>query len=590
MTKSPCPQCGTPRDPAEPCPICLLRLAAAPDSQVLPETEANATKPSHPVPDIETIKRAFPQLEIIEQIGRGGMGTVFKARQPKLDRFVSLKILSEKLAEKPTFAERFAQEGKLLARLSHPNIVTVHDFGQVEVTDDTGKKSTLYFLILEYVDGVNLRQAMREERFTPEQALAIVPKICEALQYAHDESVLHRDIKPENILLDTKGRVKITDFGIGKLTQASEEVSKSTQPSQEESNLTATGVVLGTPNYMAPEQLETPNTVDHRADIYSLGVVFYELLTGELPKGQLTPPSEKTPVNAEIDGIVLKALQRDRTQRHQSAEELKTEIETATLVHSKAETPATKNKQKSRLSPGKAIGFGCLSIIVFVILSFVTVNVFFSRKQAVTMSSDGIPLIIEASHSGMGASPMFVVSLISFLFIVLLFGTLVLLIVFLVRKIDGSQSSTSATVKSDPTVKFCTNCGAEAGENTMACLKCGHALRSKQNYCYHCGVQTDSEQVICVKCGVGFSKSIASDFIGGPKQKLPAALFAILLGSFGVHKFYLESWGWGIVYLIFFWSGIPGFVGIIEGILYLAMNDSAFDVRYNQTKPGPFRW
>ena len=343
-----CPKCGTPLElnSSEPCPVCLLQLAAQPDSILdLPETQSQAQQlpssevgrsrrdrrePEQPPFDINIVQRAFPQLEIIEQIGRGGMGTVFKARQPHLDRFVALKILSEQLAEKPTFAERFAQEGRLLARLNHPSIVTVFEFGQVETTDEAGNSVTFFFLILEYVDGVNLRQAMREDRFSPEQALAIVPKICEALQYAHDEGVLHRDIKPENILLDTKGRVKIADFGIGKLRNDDANALRGGHGQGEQcdpqpvalpsaqTNLTQTGQILGTPSYMAPEQLDDPNRVDHRADIYSLGVVFYELLTGELPReslGQWSPPSEKTPVGTEIDDIVLKALHRDRNQR-----------------------------------------------------------------------------------------------------------------------------------------------------------------------------------------------------------------------------------------------------------------------------------
>src|SRR5205814_3527182 len=164
-------------------------------------------------------------------------------------------------------SERFSREGLLLARLSHPNIVTLHDFGQA---------NGFFYLLMEFVDGVNLRQAMKAGRFTPGQALAVVPRICEALQYAHNEGVLHRDIKPDNILLDTRGRVKIADFGIAKLL--AEAVA--------ENPLTGSGASLGTPHYMAPEQIEKPNAVDHRADIYSLGVVFYEMLTGELPLGR----------------------------------------------------------------------------------------------------------------------------------------------------------------------------------------------------------------------------------------------------------------------------------------------------------------
>jgi len=171
--------------------------------------------------------------------------------------------------------------------------------------------------VMEYVDGVNLRQAMRSGRFSSREALAIVPSICEALQYAHEQGVLHRDIKPENILLDARGRVKIADFGIAKLVG----------DQSADFTLTASGVRLGTPHYMAPEQVESPSEVDHRADIYSLGVVFYELLTGELPLGRFAPPSTKADLDARVDEIVLRALAKERELRQQSAGEVKTQVE-----------------------------------------------------------------------------------------------------------------------------------------------------------------------------------------------------------------------------------------------------------------------
>ncbi len=300
-----CPQCGSTIPPDAPgglCPRCLLVQAAA--STGGDDLSAEARLP----PAMHAIAAAFPQLEIVELIGQGGMGAVFKARQPKLNRFVALKILPEGLARQPAFAERFEREGRMLAKLRHPNIVGVYDFGEA---------GGFYYLLMEFVDGVNLRQAMHSGRITPPEALAIVPKICEALQYAHDEGVLHRDIKPENILLDSKGRVKIADFGIAKFAGG-----------QESAGLTGTGRALGTPHYMAPEQIETPSDVDHRADIYSLGVVFYELLTGELPLGRFAPPSEKSTADSRIDEIVLRALEKDRDRRQQSAGEVRTQVET----------------------------------------------------------------------------------------------------------------------------------------------------------------------------------------------------------------------------------------------------------------------
>jgi len=203
-----CPKCQAPL-PANAlrdlCPKCLLAAVSTP-------TEAGQPTDQKPPPPIETVAAAFPQLEIIELVGHGGMGVVYKARQPRLDRFVALKLLPQSLAADAAFAERFNREARVLARLNHANIVTVHDFGQ---------SGGFFYLLMEFVDGVNLRQAMRAGRFTPQQAMLLVPEICEALQFAHDEGILHRDIKPENILLDRRGRVKVADFGLAKLLDAS---------------------------------------------------------------------------------------------------------------------------------------------------------------------------------------------------------------------------------------------------------------------------------------------------------------------------------------------------------------------------------
>lgn len=301
-----CPQCGS-LIPSEAiqglCPRCVLQGATM-------GTDSGGRPIRSDPPTLEAIGVAFPQLEIQGLIGRGGMGFVYKARQPKLDRFVALKILPSELSAEPQFIGRFNREARALARLSHPNIVAVYDFGV---------NQGFCYLLMELVDGVNLRQAMKAGRFTPREALQIVPKICEALQFAHDQGVLHRDIKPENILLDAQGRVKIADFGIAKM--AGDEGF--------DVALTQSGARLGTPVYMAPEQIEKPGDVDHRADIYSLGVVFYELLTGELPLGRFAPPSAKSTYDDErIDAIVMRALAKERELRQQSAGEVKTQVET----------------------------------------------------------------------------------------------------------------------------------------------------------------------------------------------------------------------------------------------------------------------
>ena len=163
---------------------------------------------------------------------------------------------------------------------------------------DFGHRDGVYFLVMEFVEGVTLRQTIARGGFAPAEALAMVPHICEALQYAHDQGVVHRDIKPENILLDRSGAPKIADFGLALLTGASPET-----------RLTQIAQVMGTPHYMAPEQMEHPGDVDHRADIYALGVVFYEMLTGELPVGRFPPPSQKVEVDVRLDQVVLRTLE-----------------------------------------------------------------------------------------------------------------------------------------------------------------------------------------------------------------------------------------------------------------------------------------
>ena len=305
-----CPECGAELAADVPqglCPACLLKRGL--ETQTAAGKGASAAAAADAVPPTPTELAAyFPDLEILELVGRGGMGVVYKARQKRLDRLVALKILSPSVGKDPAFAERFTREARALAMLNHPNIVTVHDFGQ---TDD------LFYFLMEYVDGVSLRQLLDTGKLAPSEALAIVPQICDALQYAHDAGIVHRDIKPENILLDKQGRVKIADFGLAKLMGRT----------PGDMTLTSVGQVMGTPHYMAPEQMEKPQTVDHRADIYSLGVVFYQMLTGELPLGRFAPPSRKVQIDVRLDEVVLRALEKEPERRYQQASEMKTEVE-----------------------------------------------------------------------------------------------------------------------------------------------------------------------------------------------------------------------------------------------------------------------
>jgi len=192
MTERPsCPECGTPvpdEAPGGACPGCLLAAG-------LDDTDLAG------LPTRAELEAAFPSLEIGELLGRGGMGAVFQARQKSLDRQVALKVLPQQDPQAAkAFAVRFEREARALARLDHQNIVRVYEFGE---------SGGLHYLLMEYVDGVNLRDVMESGDMTPRQALTIIPQVCDALQYAHDQGVVHRDIKPENVLLSKEGAVKV---------------------------------------------------------------------------------------------------------------------------------------------------------------------------------------------------------------------------------------------------------------------------------------------------------------------------------------------------------------------------------------------
>ena len=334
----------------------MLGVGLATQTEATDGVGPHGTKVIKPPPAPDEIAKHFPQLEILECLGRGGMGVVYKARQPKLNRIVALKILAPEKEAEPKFAERFLREAQTLARLNHPNIVTVHDFGETD---------GLCYLLMEFVDGLTLRQMMREGRMKPEEALAIVPRICEALQFAHEQGIVHRDIKPENVLLDKQGRVKIADFGIAKL------MGGAPLPVGEGPGVPKPGErvgltqdqVLGTPHYMAPEQVEHPQTVDHRADIYSLGVVFYEMLTGELPLGKFQPPSKKVQVDVRLDEVVLHALEKEPARRYQQASQVKTDVETIS-AGAKSAFRIPNSEIASHFSRTAIVGACCLALTV----------------------------------------------------------------------------------------------------------------------------------------------------------------------------------------------------------------------------------
>ena len=287
MNDSRCSHCGASLDAEGACPKCLMVVGLETDA-ALPFGGGDVR-----APDL----RGFT---ILGEVGRGGMGVVYQARHERLERTVAIKVLPPEMRHVPGFAERFRREACAMAGLSHQNVVAVHDFGE---------SNGVFYLVMEFVEGVNLRQLM-QEGMNREQALDVVDQVCDALQYAHEEGVVHRDIKPENILIDKKGRVKLGDFGLAKMLGSAD------------TRLTASRHVMGTPHYMAPEQVNAPLEVDHRADVYALGVVLYELLTGEVPIGQFAPPSERGRGDARLDDVVLRALEHSPERRFQSASEL----------------------------------------------------------------------------------------------------------------------------------------------------------------------------------------------------------------------------------------------------------------------------
>ncbi len=269
-----------------------------------PSSGATAWTPPEP----EQLALLLPQYRIEKLIGRGGMGAVYKGWQPTLDRPVAIKLLPAEVAADAQFVARFQREARTLARLQHSRIVTIHDSGQTS-------EGNLYF-VMEFIDGTDLRSILRGPGLDPEQALVVVGQLCDALQAAHREGIVHRDIKPENVLITRDGYVKLADFGLAR-------------PPQEAGTpgLTHTDVVMGTPDYMAPEQRFGATQADQRSDIFALGVMLYEMLTGQTPRGVFDPPSHKVQMDVRIDEVVLKALQSEPDRRYQKASEMKTDVD-----------------------------------------------------------------------------------------------------------------------------------------------------------------------------------------------------------------------------------------------------------------------
>lgn len=240
------------------------------------------------------------------------MGAVYLARQISLNRLVAIKILPGDLDDGLNqFIERFKNEAQAMAQLNHPGIVAVYDFGQTS--------NGLLYIVMEYVEGTDVHHMVaREGRMHSAHALAVTAHVCDALAYAHSRGIIHRDIKPSNIMVNNDGVVKVADFGLAKMNQSGQHVG-----------LTQSGMAMGTPHFIAPEALILGSAVDQRADIYAVGVMLYQMLTGKLPQGLFEMPSLQVPgLDPRYDGIVAKALREDREVRYQAASELRRDLDT----------------------------------------------------------------------------------------------------------------------------------------------------------------------------------------------------------------------------------------------------------------------
>lgn len=290
-------------------------------------------------PAPEELQEMLPLYEITGLIGRGGMGAVYRGVQLTLDRAVAIKILPPGLDEADaTYSERFRNEALAMAKLNHPGIVAVYDFGST--------RNGMLYIVLEFVDGTDVAQMMANQgRLPAAHAMAITAHVCDALKYAHERGIVHRDIKPANIMVGYDGIVKVADFGLAKMSKGGDSTG-----------MTQSGLAMGTMHYIAPEALTLGVAVDHRADIYAIGVMLYHMLTGGLPQGMFELPSLKVPgLDTRYDGIISRALRNARELRYQTVVELRRDLDailTSPVVKVKAaKAPAALNTMERPQRP-----------------------------------------------------------------------------------------------------------------------------------------------------------------------------------------------------------------------------------------------
>ena len=327
-----CHRCGTKLDSITAlCPKCVLAEAfgsiAATDHPALGALAINGRCPT-----IKSLNEQLDDFEFHELIGRGGSGWTFRATQKSLSRQVAIKLISRNSANYDAL-ERFEREAAILAKLNHPNVVTIHDFGAQE---------EFLYIVMELVPGTTLRRLMANQKLTLAQVVHICIQVCDALQNAHEKGLIHRDVKPENILVaatDPQIEIRLADFGISRMALDRDSVTGS---------LTRTGLIIGTPFYMAPEQQLPGRPIDARTDIFSTGVVLYELLTGQLPQGNFPPPSDLSQCGHGIDQVILQALSNEPDKRFETATELKETLIREEALHKDALATRTSSISSTR--------------------------------------------------------------------------------------------------------------------------------------------------------------------------------------------------------------------------------------------------
>ena len=307
-------------------PVTLPPQPVDPDTTI-PVSRPQSTQPAAqvelPLPEELTTLLPGGNYHVESFLGQGGMGAVYKGMQVRLKRPVAIKIMRRDMGKDYDFEARFEREAQAMAKLNHPNIVSVIDFGEAG--------ADYLYIVMELIDGADLMDVIRGGQMTQEMALTLLPQVCDALQFAHDHGIVHRDIKPSNIMLTRDGRVKMCDFGLAKRYDV------------ESSFRTQTGTGMGTPDYAAPEQFDPKANIDHRADIYALGVMIYQMITGQLPRGVWKPPSQRAEISPQWDDIVSRAMQSDPSDRYQHASDIKTDVSSIPLAaKSDAGTPARK--------------------------------------------------------------------------------------------------------------------------------------------------------------------------------------------------------------------------------------------------------